>query len=1217
MTSGGIGSIRGQIRISATQALAAYASVRRANAATRTALLSASAAFTRVGVTALAAAAPIALLFKKAVSAAADFEKKIDYFGAVTDATEADMQAVADKAIQMSKTTVFSASDMADAFVEFGKAGISTRDILNGVADATANLAQAADISMGEASNIMASQMATFSLGAEQAGHVADVLAGAANASIIDVQDLAYSLKYAGGIAASTGVSFDSLVTAISLLGQRGIKGSTAGTSLRQIMVSLTTQTKQASKQLKKLGIITKDGTNLFIDREGKIKSLAEVMQILQDHERGLTQAEQLAANKRIFNSRALSAVQILMKDGVKGFADMQAAINKVTASDVAHKRLDNLAGDWQHLKNSIQTLLIQVGGPLQNFFRQIVQGLTGMVQWFGSLSPTWQKIIIYGLGIVGMFLALTGVISLTIGLVLKVIAVWRDVRAAFILIRTIIMTSVIPSLRALGVALMTNPVFLIITALGLLVVAFIYCWKHFAGFRNFFKKAWKDIQGFFKGAWDVIKKVLSAVGNAFVTAYHAVANAVKAVLNFIKKHWKAIILVIGAILGPVTFVIAALVDIITTHFTAIKNFIVMIGKAIWTAIVFAWNLIKTAISAVIMVIKTIIMVQLRVLQTIIIGIWNGIVAVTRAVWGAIRAFFVGLWNAIKTIFIGALNVLKAIFGPVWDLIGGPLKAFWNGIVSFLSSIWDKITSAVSETWNTVVNIIGNIVGPVASAVGNVGTAIWNAIQGAAKTIWDAVTGIFDGIVDIFSGLYDQMLSVGKNIIIGIWNGITSLASWLWDKVSGFLSDLWDGITDFLGISSPSKKARDEIGKQISAGIAVGIGMGLKGMASAMTNAIIATTTAGILQTRKSEEIMKKSQEQFGRSIGLAVVRGLNKNTPAGVRAAQKLGALVQFAIRNKMTATVDIVKETMTNIGKFLADKMKTAMDNLQNIQDQYKNQRQAVVDTFQSGANFSGLGKGVDWQGNETPVTLKNMMKQFEDAAKRAQVFAARIAKLRKMGLDKELLKQLAEAGPEQAGAQVAALSNATRGQINAVNDSQAKLAAAGRKAGVQVAEEFYRTGIEAAKGIVKGIKDKEKDLIAIARRMGKSMVAAVKESLKISSPSRVMRDEVGAMMVRGLTNGIIRHKQTAVDAVRNMSKEMVAAHQGDLNTRVTATLADTYLGALKSAANRASAPAKVGHGFNVEHLEILNARPEKASDSLPKTIRKISYMSPGPSR
>ena len=72
------------------------------------------------------------------------------------------------------------------------------------------------------------------------------------------------------------------------------------------------------------------------------------------------------------------------------------------------------------------------------------------------------------------------------------------------------------------------------------------------------------------------------------------------------------------------------------------------------------------------------------------------------------------------------------------------------------------------------------------------------------------------------SGL-GTIIDVGKNIVKGLWDGICNAASWLWDQITGWLDDLWGGILGFFGISSPSKKMRDFVGKNIVLGLAQGI----------------------------------------------------------------------------------------------------------------------------------------------------------------------------------------------------------------------------------------------------------------------------------------------------------------------------------------------------------------------------------------------------------
>src|ERR1044071_5958178 len=238
------------------QALASYTAARAAHVSTVTALSTGAGALTSVGQGMAVAGAGLAVGIGVAVNAAADFERKLDYFGAVSNSTQEEYDAIRQKALELGKDTIYSAGQIADSFVELGKAGVSATDIIGGVGEGVAALGAAADIPLDTAATIITSAVQSFGLGADQAVEVADKLAGAANASIVDVQDLGVSLKYAGGVASALGIQFDDVNTALALLGKYGIRGSTAGTSLRQTLISLGGATAKAEGELKALGII-------------------------------------------------------------------------------------------------------------------------------------------------------------------------------------------------------------------------------------------------------------------------------------------------------------------------------------------------------------------------------------------------------------------------------------------------------------------------------------------------------------------------------------------------------------------------------------------------------------------------------------------------------------------------------------------------------------------------------------------------------------------------------------------------------------------------------------------------------------------------------------------------------------------------------------------------------------------------------------------------
>jgi TP901 family phage tail tape measure protein len=314
------------------------------------------------------------------IKAAAQFDQRMSAIAAVTGATGSEMDKLRQKALQLGKDTAFSASDAARAIEELAKAGVSTADILNGAADATVNLAAAGEIDLPQAATIASNALNTFGLKGKDMAHVADEIAGAANASAIDVGEFGQSLAQAGAVAATIGLSLDDTAVAIAELGNAGIKGSDAGTSLKTMLQRLIPQTDQAKAALEKLGIITADGSNKFFDAQGNIKSFAQVQGILSTSLKGMSREQKLATLQTIFGSDAVRAAAVFTKEGAAGFDHMAKAMGKVSAADVAKKRMDNLKGSIEQLKGSLDTLLIIVGEKLTPAFRGAVDAVTGFL---------------------------------------------------------------------------------------------------------------------------------------------------------------------------------------------------------------------------------------------------------------------------------------------------------------------------------------------------------------------------------------------------------------------------------------------------------------------------------------------------------------------------------------------------------------------------------------------------------------------------------------------------------------------------------------------------------------------------------------------------------------------------------------------------------------------------------------------------------------------
>lgn len=914
--AGTLGTVYGQVQIDVKQAVGAYAALRAANASTIFALKGGSTAFIAAGAAAGGAGLLIAAGLGKAIKAAATFERQLDFFGAVSNSTAAQMDAVRAKALQLGKDTIFSAGQIADSFVELGKAGVSADQIIGGVGEAVANLGAAADIPLDVAANIISAAIQTFELSAKDAVHVTDLLAGAANASIVEVQDLGVSLKYVGGIANSISIPIGDTITAISLLGKAGIKGSTAGTSLRQIMVSLTGSSAKAGKVLKELGIITADGSNQFFTAAGKAKPLAEIFEILRQKTAGLTEAQRLAAFKTIFNNRALAAANILTRDGAKGFAAMSAEIGKTTAADVAHKRLDNLSGDVEILRGNLETLAIQAGSPFQNMLRGWVQGLTKVLAAFQKLSPGQQEFIVKALAVVAVLLIVAGAVSTTIGIIFKFYESMILLKGGFVLIGKVMKTVTI-AMRALSLSLLTNPVFLIIAAIALLVIGFILLYKHSARFRaiigavgaalviafkavvsffkglpGFFKDMWSKITGFFSAAKNAVVAAWNAVGQFFSNLFHTIINAAVAFGTAYVNFWLKLP---GRILGFVSGMITA----VLAFFRQLPNEVAyllgfMIGRAIKLVIDWAVNTAKAAKD-----------------------LYNGIVNFLKALPGAVAGFFADMWhravnnfnsmnlaiaNLAKAVFFAVINWLKAIPGNVATFF----KNAYTNAVNWASSMRSAIAARAKGIYNDVVAWIKGIPGAISTFLQNAynnAVAKFNALKTLAA---NAGTNIKNAVIDGVKALPGLL----KDLINNALNTLGDLGTAAFNKAKSIGSSLWQGFKDGMGIKSPSyiEKAMFQVTDTMRAEITnmrknVGIIQGLGSSLPNIQEMITATRNAQNERVNASGGALSlnvaPSPAQASASAGEGTTINLTTINPVGEttvetlsKSATRLGAL-------------------------------------------------------------------------------------------------------------------------------------------------------------------------------------------------------------------------------------------------------------------------------------------------------------------------------------
>lgn len=350
-------------------------------------------------------------VFAAVVKAGMDFDRQMSEVNATMDKTglsskqaAAQLDSLRSAAVQAGKETAFSATDAAKAEAELTKAGISAADILGGGLKGSLALAAAGTLDLGDAATYSAQAMNIFGLRGAAVPHIADVLAAAANTSATDVKGMADALNQGGLVAHQMGLSLEDTAGTLAAFAQNGLAGSDAGTSFKTMLVSLQNPADKTKTLMRQLGL------NAY-DAGGKFIGITNLAGELQDKLGDLTQAQRDATLAQIFGTDAVRAADILYTEGKSGIQGWIDGVNQTgAASDTAAAKMDNLSGDLEKLKGSLETVAIESSGGARDALREMTQVTTGLVNAFADLPDWLQKTAVWLSGIGGgSLLAITG----------------------------------------------------------------------------------------------------------------------------------------------------------------------------------------------------------------------------------------------------------------------------------------------------------------------------------------------------------------------------------------------------------------------------------------------------------------------------------------------------------------------------------------------------------------------------------------------------------------------------------------------------------------------------------------------------------------------------------------------------------------------------------------------------------------------------------------
>lgn len=291
-----------------------------------------------------------------------DYEASLNRFAAVAgDSIAAAGKTLRDfdkLALQLGADTQFSAKQVMDALVEAAKAGIKPAELAAGGLEAVLNLAAAGELNLAKAAEITAKQLGAWSGVGIETTEIVNLLSQAANASTLNVEDLALGTYNAGGVARGAGLEYKEFVSSLALLSSYFSGGAEAGTAFKSFLQKITPSTKPAIAAFKELGLITAEGNNVFFDAQNNFAGMANVAAQLKKALEGLTEKDRTELLKGAFGTYGIQVAIALAEKGAEGLGEIEAAMDATgAATEQAAKKQKGFNFALETLKGSLETV--------------------------------------------------------------------------------------------------------------------------------------------------------------------------------------------------------------------------------------------------------------------------------------------------------------------------------------------------------------------------------------------------------------------------------------------------------------------------------------------------------------------------------------------------------------------------------------------------------------------------------------------------------------------------------------------------------------------------------------------------------------------------------------------------------------------------------------------------------------------------------------------
>ncbi|WP_142972316.1 phage tail tape measure protein [Enterococcus faecium] len=787
-----------------------------------------------------------------------DFEAQMSRVKAISGATGKSFDELRQQAVDLGAKTAFSAKESAAGMENLASAGFSAQEIMK----AMPGLLDLAAVSGGDvalASENTATALRGFGLEASEAGHVADVFARAAADTNAEVGDMGEALKYVAPVANSMGISLEETAAAIGIMSDAGIKGSQAGTTLRGALSRLARPTKAMQDTMDNLGVS-------FYDADGKMKPLKTQVELLKKAFEGLTPEQQQNALVTLYGQESLSGMMALIDKGPDSLGKLTKSLKDSdgAADDMARTMQDNMNSSIEQMFGAFESAAIVIQKILAPSIRKVADAISGLVEKFVSAPESTQKLIVA----IGLIVAAIGPLIFMIGSVI----IWINrVKVAF---KALSESSKLFSGLSKAMGLLTNPVFLVIAAVALLVVGFIYLWNTSEDFRNFWiglwegiksavssavewiQNAWKSTGEWFNNLWKSIKE---GADNVWTTIQEAPGKAADWIKNkwtetkeFFSSIWDGIKEAASSAWEGIVNILAPYVIAIKNVFQPMIDFFTNLWSQIGSIAGSAWEIIKTAVMGPILLLIDLITGNFNQLKEDASMLWTTLTTNIQNIITTFVDIVVGYYTALKDTVINIWNVLTSTIKDVWNSFTTWIKETTNNIVNSIKQGWNNLKQGTIDLFNNMIQgakdlwnsfkawFINLVIGTKDNIIqgwenlkqGTIDT--FNNLVNGAQEAWDNLVNAVSDTVDRVTGWFDNLknidlLAAGKAIMDSFLEGLQNA----WKSVQDFVGGIGDWIREHKGPIRYDRKLLIPAGQAIMNGLNAGL---TNGFASVQSN---------------------------------------------------------------------------------------------------------------------------------------------------------------------------------------------------------------------------------------------------------------------------------------------------------------------------------------------------------------------------------------------